>query len=71
MRGTMAAVKRALRYPRLVIVAGYIAVILGPLSLGMTLVESSPTDVVRVVPSVATTLIGIFVLHHGYTRDLL
>jgi len=67
---TMSSVKRALRYPRLVIIAGYIAVILSPLSLGMTLVESSPTNFVRILPSVATTLIGIFVLHHAYTRDL-
>jgi hypothetical protein len=67
---TMSSVERALRYPRLVITAGYITVILSPLSLGMTLVESSPINFVRIVPSVATTLIGIFVLHHAYTRGL-
>jgi ABC-type Co2+ transport system permease subunit len=66
----MSSVKRALRYPILGIIAGYIAVILSSLALGMTLVESSPTNLVRILPSVATTLIGIFVLHHAYTGDL-
>ncbi len=66
----MSAVKRVLRYPWLVIIAGYIAVILSSLSLGMSLAEYSATNRVQILSTVGTLIIGIYILHHAYTRDL-
>lgn len=64
----MSSLARALRYPRLVIVACYVAIVLGSVAFGMH-VASHPADgVLDVLPTVVTVLLAILVLHHAYTR---
>ncbi|MDY6779327.1 MAG: hypothetical protein SV760_02020 [Halobacteria archaeon] len=65
----MASVSRFLLYPRLVIVASYAAVVLGSLGLGMRIGGNAELDLLEVLPTVATVLIGIGILHRTYTEE--
>jgi hypothetical protein len=61
------SIRRLLRYPRLVVVAGYVAVVLGSLSLGMRLAETPGPDPLELLSSLVTIALGVWVLHHAYT----
>jgi len=64
----MSTVARLIRYPRLVIVACYVAIVLGSLALGLRLAERPRLGAVDWLPLVVTVLVGIGVLHYAYTR---
>lgn len=65
----MTSITRALRYPRLVIIAGYVALILGSISLGMTVAESPTFELPRLFSTTATILIAVFILYNTYTKN--
>jgi hypothetical protein len=64
----MPSIGRLLRYPRLVVVAGYVAVVVGSLVLGMraSTADPAPLDLLSLIVTVA---VGIAILHHAYTRE--
>ena len=64
----MPSIGRLLRYPRLVVVAGYVAVILGSLVLGMRVSTADPAPL-DLLPQIVTVAVGIGILHHAYTCE--
>jgi len=60
------SIDRLIRYPRLVIVASYVAIVLGSVALGTRVAESNPADL---LPLLVTVGLGIGLLHHAYTSD--
>lgn len=64
----MSSIGRLLRYPRLVVVAGYVAVVLGSFVLGMRVSTADPAPL-EFLPQVVTVAVGVGVLHHAYTRE--
>jgi hypothetical protein len=64
----MPSIGRLLRYPRLVVVSGYVAVVLGSLVLGMRVstADPAPLDLLSLIVTVA---VGVGILHHAYTRE--
>lgn len=62
----MASLRKAVRYPRLVIIAAYVGLVLGSIALGMELAESPAWT--QLLPTISMILIGIFVLHSTYTN---
>lgn len=65
----MSTVVRMFRYPRLVIIASYVAIVLGSLGLGMQIAETATLDLLEILSTVTTGLIGISVLHYAYTYE--
>lgn len=64
----MTPIRRLLRYPRLVVVASYVAVVLGSLTLGMRVAGTADPDPLALLSSLATVGVGVAILHYAYTE---
>jgi hypothetical protein len=52
-----------------VIIAGYMALILSSIGLGMTVAESPTFELPRLLSTIATILIAVFIPHNAYTKN--
>jgi len=64
----MPSIGRLVRYPRLVVVASYVAIVLGSVALGMR-VAGPERDPLDLLPVLATVGLGIAILHYAYTSE--